>query len=344
MPSLVIQGLIGGALLGMCGSRGDTLFLEDGSTVKGVIRSIAGGKVEVGTKFAGPLTIETDLVTGFVFDSPVHVALGNGTTVYGKPERRGPELKIETPGGAVSAAADTMIAVWRDGVPNPLAPPTPKPPKWKWELAVDMGGKTGNTEKLTTGAGFKALLATPDDRLMFYARSTYSRENRQTAVDDAVGGVDYESAVGKRRSWYVRSEFERDRVAGLDRRTTTAIGCGYYFVKRKAHVLRGRIGGMFLYEAHEDGRSTTAPGLDIGLHQVLAVSDWGKLVTDITYTPSLDDTGDYRLYHRTVLDLPLGRRDAWKLRLGIDNEYVGLPSEGAERLDTTYFTRLVLDL
>jgi len=342
----VPRALLGGVLLSACVSQADTLVLEDGSTLRGVIRSIAGGKVKVETKFAGLLSIGMNQVTGFSVDSPVHVTFRSGTAVYGKAERRGAELTVRTSGGVVRAAATTVLAVWRDGAPNPIAPP-PAPAKlraWKFELAVDVGGKTGNTEKLTTGAGFKALLARPEDRLMFYARSAYSQENGQTAVDDAVGGVDYESSVGKRQSWYARTELERDRVIGLDRRVTSAAGCGYYFLRRKTHVLRGRIGGMVLHEAYADGRTTTAPGVDVGLRQVLSVNDWGKLVTDIAYTPSVDDAKDYRLYHRTVLDVPLGRSKAWKLRLGIDNEYVGLPSEGSERLDTTYFTRLVLDL
>jgi hypothetical protein len=33
----------------------------------------------------------------------------------------------------------------------------------------------------------------------------------------------------------------------------------------------------------------------------------------------------------------------WKLRMGVANDYTSKPSIGKKRLDTTYFTRLVLN-
>ena len=322
----------------------DTLVLDDGSVIKGVVQTMADGKVSIKTDFAGLLTIASERVTGFTFDSPVHVALKSGNRFFGKAERTAVELKVQTADGVLTAKPDTIVAAWREGLRDPLAPAPPQPRKWKYEVAVDVTGKTGNTEKLTTGAGFKAELASDEDRLKFYLRGTYSKENGSTTVDNAVGGVDYENFFSDRQSWYARTQIERDRVTGLDLRSTTASGYGYHFIKSARHMLRGRIGAMYLHESYQDGRSNTAPGLDLGLHHMLMLGDWGRLVSDLVYTPSIDDLHDYRLQHETTLDVPLGRSDVWKLRLGVGNEFTSMPAEGSEKLDTTYFSRLVLSL
>jgi hypothetical protein len=34
----------------------------------------------------------------------------------------------------------------------------------------------------------------------------------------------------------------------------------------------------------------------------------------------------------------------WKLKMGVHNEYNSEPGLGIQKLDTTYFTRLILDL
>lgn len=342
MVALAMAGLsfLGGTLV----HGADSLTLDDGSVIKGIVQTMADGKVSIKTDFAGVLVIASERVTGFSFDSPVHVALKSGNRFFGKAERTATDLKVQTADGVLTAKPDTIVAAWREGLRDPLAPAPPKPREWDYEVAIDIAGKTGNTEKLTTGAGLKAELVSDEDRLKFYLHGNYSKENGNTTVDDAIGGVDYENFFSDRQSWYARTEIERDRVTGLDMRSTTAFGYGYYFLKGARQVLRGRLGAMYLHESYQDGRSNTAPGLDLGLHHMLMLGDWGKIVTDLVYTPSLDDVHDYRLQHETSLDVPLGRSDAWKLRLGVGNEFTSTPSDGSERLDTTYFSRLVLSL
>jgi hypothetical protein len=43
------------------------------------------------------------------------------------------------------------------------------------------------------------------------------------------------------------------------------------------------------------------------------------------------------------MDMPIGNSN-WKLRLGIKNDYKSQPAEGREELDTTYYSRLMLDI
>jgi hypothetical protein len=41
------------------------------------------------------------------------------------------------------------------------------------------------------------------------------------------------------------------------------------------------------------------------------------------------------------LELPIASTQ-WKLRVGVANDYNSQPGRGVDKLDTTYFTRLVL--
>jgi len=42
-----------------------------------------------------------------------------------------------------------------------------------------------------------------------------------------------------------------------------------------------------------------------------------------------------------LIELPLAN-PSWKLRIGLINDYNGKPGKGVEKMDTGYFTRLVL--
>ena len=57
--------------------------------------------------------------------------------------------------------------------------------------------------------------------------------------------------------------------------------------------------------------------------------------------PTFEDFSNFRLTHESYYEVPLAA-PFWKLRLGISNDYNSKPGAGVEKLDTMYFTRLVL--
>jgi len=338
--SVIVAGVVG--VLASLAAVGDMVEITDGSRIHGRVQGVKGGKLTIETAFAGALVIDMAQVKALVTEEPVHVALQSGNTLLGKAGQADERLVIETPDGSMNTTVAAIVAAWRPGAENPLLPPPPKPREWKYEVSVDFAGKAGNTEKTTVGGGMKAALETDQDTLMFYVRGSSAKENGQRTEDKIAGGVDYEKRFADKHSWYARLQLEKDRIQELELRSTTAFGYGHYFMNKPDHVLRGRVGAMYLHESYEDREEDTAsPGVDVGAHYMLKVSDWGQWVTDVTYTPSLEESNDYRIYHESSLDVPLARSDAWKLRLGIANEYTSLPAEDTERLDTTYFARVV---
>ena len=86
--------------------------------------------------------------------------------------------------------------------------------------------------------------------------------------------------------------------------------------------------------------SVNSAGLDFGLEHKLEL-DNSRLVNRLTFVPTFEDFGVYRLTHESFYEMPL-LNTQWKLRLGVSNDYNSEPGKNIDKLDTTYFTRLVL--
>lgn len=339
--------LLGLAMLSVCALsaalRADTVELDNGTKIMGTIVSITADKVQIKTDFAGTLTLDRARVTSFSSSSPVFVSLQSGSKLYGAVQATATTTTVETQDGTMTVKPDSLLAVWPMDGEDPLAPPPPAIRKWSYEAGFDLVGKTGNTERISFGGGVKATLKGPEDKLVFYGRGARAKDSGIKTVEELVGGMDFERRfAGGKHSWYTRVELEHDTIEQIDLRTTAGLGYGYYFLDKPAHVLRGRLGFIYRHEDYKYQESKSSPGLDLGLHHDYKLRDWGRLVTDVTYTPSFEDLQDYRLYHETALQLPIGST-AWKLKLGVANEYNSKAPEGTEKLDTTYFTRLVLN-
>ncbi len=327
-------------------SYADVIKTQDGSHLNVKIKSFGKGKFVVESQFAGVLNIQHADVKDFITDEDMYVALDDGTTFLGKLDISGKIKKIRTKGGILEVSGNNIVAIWEKGAENPLTPKPDKPaekPTWGYKANIHISGKTGNSEKFNSGGGLKATRTGLDNKLIIYLKGERSRENSSTTVKEIVAGIDYESSQkSSKHSKYARLELETDDIELVDLRSTAAVGYGYFFKKEDNQVLRGRTGLQVRNEEFKSGDTNSSLGIDLGLYHMKLLSDWGKLTSDLTYTPSFEDIGDYRIYHESSLSIPLARLDFWKLKIGISNEYNSLIAKGRKRLDTTYFTHLVL--
>lgn len=322
-------------------AQADKIWLSDGSVLVGQVQKVFAGKATILTDFAGEITIDQAKITSIETALPLHGVLSSNERLSGKllPGDAG-QVRVE--GLAAPIALNNVKALWVTGMPDPTIPPPPLGRTWSGEASLDATGKTGNTEKFTGGAGLKGIMTGPEDRLMLYANGVYSRENSVTNEKEYRLGADYERMIANtNNSWFARIEFEKDDFSGFKLRTHAVAGYGYFFFKEPDTQLRFRIGASYMRKEYYDGASDNAYGVDLNLHYERLIDEWGKLVSDLTYTPAFNDVDDYRLYHETSLDIPLLMAKPISLRLGVSNEYNNLVAEGAERLDTTYFAKLV---
>ena len=337
------------AAIGACVATADEIKLVDGSLINGTVQQVFEGKVKVKTSFAGELVIDQKNVTYIKTDANVNVATADGKT-SGKLGEEGLQ------GQAAPVALASITAIWPEGADDPTLPKPPEGRKWKYEATVDITGKKGNTDKYDLGAGFKATMTGPDDKLVLYINGKRSREKnmatkkKTTTEKEVVGGADFERRIAEsRHSWYARAEYEYDAINDLDPMLTGAAGYGLYAIDKEDFKVRLRVGISYVYKDYiSDKHSEDNVGLDANYHhelklrKLLGFENIGDLITDITYTPAFKEWDDYRLLHETSLSMPLGGSKIWALRLGVSNDYYSKVGVGKKHCDTTYFAKLVL--
>lgn len=343
-PTRILLAAFLSAAFGIAALSADVIETKNGARIVGKVTKIDGGNVTVATDFAGDITIKQSEVASIMTEAPVVVRLESGTVIQGTvttPQAN--TVKISGADGEVSSPVENVAASWAPGEKDPkVVAYEASLGRWTYEASVDVTGKTGNSEQLGTSAAVRATHKTDRDTLLFY--SAYDRQvsDGNKSADQFKAGVDYTNNFAGKMSWYVRDEAGFDRVKDINFYNVAAAGLGYDFIKEPKHLLTGRAGLSHRYEAYENPfiEDLSSMGLDFGLNHEWEFTN-SKLVNRLTYTPSFDDFANYRFTHESYYELPLAN-PAWKLRLGLSNDYNSKPGPGVERLDTSYFTRLVL--
>lgn len=333
-------------LMLMVSARADQINLKDGSVIKGKIAKIIDGKIIIKTDTLGELKIDFNSISNFSTDEPMVVSTTiSAATVTGKISAA--EDGKTAVNGTIVSNAD-IKNMWRPGEPDPSIP-IPQPRKWKYEVAFDVAGKTGNTEKTTVGGSAKAMLTGPEDNLTLYVRGHYAKENGVKNEQEIVAGADYERRInGGSHSLYARLQAEQDKFDNYKLYTTAAAGYGFYLLDKEDFKVRLRAGLTYIHKSYyEELDDSDDIGVEFGYHHELNIKNFSKfdakLVTDVTYTPVFDDfLDDYRIYHESALDIPLTKNGLWSIRLGVSNEYNSRVASTQKRMDTTYFGRLVI--
>ena len=292
------------------------------------------------TDFAGKITVKQAEVTALTTDNPVGVRLASGTRVEGRITGSAAGLQIGAAEGSIATSVGQVAALWAAGGRDPELVALDR--HWAFEATLDVVGRSGTKEQLGSAAGFRATLAGLRDRLVFY--SAYDRQvtNGLRSADQFKAGIDYSAKFAERNSWYVRNEGGFDRVKDIQFYNVTAVGAGYSVIANSRQNLTGRLGVSYRTENYRSVLTpdVKAPGADIGIEHGLKLTSL-SLVNRLSYVPSFDDFSNYRIDHESYLEFSLAA-DAWRVRLGLTNDYNSKPGAGAERLDTGYFTRFVL--
>jgi len=318
----------------------DTVDIKGGARIVGKVVKIDAGAVVVDTGYAGTISIKQSEVTAISTDAPIAVRLTSGTRVDGKVTGSGGSLQIAGAEGTISTTVDKVAASWSAGGKDPAVAALER--GWAYEAAVDVSGKTGNKEQLATGFSFRATLAGSQDVLQFYTAYDRQVTDGTKSADQFKAGVDYANNFSGRYSWYVRNEAGFDRVKDIELYNVAAAGLGYDFIKAPKQTLTGRAGVSFRYAGYRNPLTTDvkSAGLDFGLAHRLQMEN-AVLINRLSYVPTFEDFANFVATHESSLELPLVGTQ-WKLRMGVANDYNSEPGRGVKKLDTTYFTRLVL--
>lgn len=322
--------------------------VDNGTRLVGIITKIEDGVVYLDPGFAGVIEVPMDRVVRIESDEPISIRTERGEVQTGS--LRSPEDRTVAVSGATGSLTTPMNQIasgWQQGARDPIAVAEETALKsqlrrWSYQAGADISGRSGNADSQRVGMNFRAVLAGPNDRLEFYGSYDYAETDGQRGADEIKGGTRFTSFFSGNMGWFLRTELERDTFEGIDFRSTNAAGLTYRFIKRDRMELEGSAGFSYRYESYLTGGNEDFPGLDFGLLFNWQFADWGRLTSNVSYIPSIEDFGDYLLEQDTGVEIPLGYSDFWRLRLGLNNRYNSAPDVGREKLDTAYYIRLLL--
>lgn len=339
--------LLGGSLSG----RADTVTTRDGSVLNGNIAGLEDGMLELESEFAGTLELSIEHIALLETEAPYVIDLAGGNRLVGEIKSSDDGgLTVQSELGAIDISLERVVAMHAKGsapsppqnAPDADSDSAPAPPDWSYEGTVDIGGKTGNTERLSTAASLAATRTYGGETLRLHASAEKVEDDGNTTTDELRGGIDFERVIGNKHSWYSRLELSRDDIEQIDLRAVAALGYGYYLIRRDDHKLRLRAGGLFRHESYSNAEDEQTAGLDLGFRDDWQLTDALRMVNEVSYTPSVEDTADYRITQSSSLETPLQLTNGnLRLRLGVSNEYDSQPAAGLDNLDTLYYTRLV---
>jgi hypothetical protein len=319
----------------------DVVETKDGSRIVGKVMKIDGGVVTVTTKYAGKIEIKQAEVTTITTDAPVAVRLSSGTRLEGTISSADGSLQIAGHEGIVTTPVEKVAASWAAGDEDPAIVALRH--HWGYEASLDINGTSGNKSQLGTAGSFRATLVAPSDTLALYTAYDRQVTDGAKSADQFKAGVDYSDNFTKRSSWYVRDEGGFDRIQDQKFYNVAATGYGYDFIKEAKHLLTVRAGLSYRFENYTNPLTpdVSTAGLDLGLNHEYQFGV-SKLINRLTYDPSFADFSNYRLTHESSYEVPLAN-PAWKLSMGVSNNYNSQPGFGLKKLDTIYFTRLLLN-
>jgi hypothetical protein len=318
----------------------DTVETKNGSRLVGTITKIDSGEVFLKTDYAGDLVIKQVNVSSISTDAPISVRLQTGTVMQGTLSNDAGALKITGSDGQITTSVDKVAATWAAGAEDPQTAALRR--QWAYEAAVDITGKTGNSEHIGTRFNGRATLKAPKDTFLLYTAYNRQVTDKIKSADQFKAGIDYQNNFSGKTSWYIRDEGGFDRIKDIDLYNVAAFGLGYDVLKEPKHLLTLRGGISYRYEGYGNPATedVSGAGLDLGLNHEWEFES-SRLVNRLTIVPTFEDFGNFTLAHESYYEVPL-QSPAWRLRLGISNDYTSEPGIGIEKMDTTYFTRLVL--
>jgi Protein of unknown function, DUF481 len=322
--------------------RADTVETMNGAKLVGKLTKIDAGVVYLDTDYAGTLQIKQSQVTAIETDKPVAVRLASGTRIAG-PVTMSPTGALQVVGedGTISTTVEKVAAVWQPGDQDPEIVALQR--HWQYEATLDVNGTTGNKEQLGTAAGFSAKLITPQDTLQY--STSYNRQvtSGVKSADQFNAGVDYANYISKRSSWFVRDEAGFDRIMDIKFYDTAAAGYGWDLIHNSVDVLTVRAGLAYRYTGYNNPMTpmVSSAAADFEILHDLKEKNW-ELANKISAVPAFANVADLIVTQDSFYQVPL-LNPAWKLRIGVSNDYNGEPGAGIKRLDTTYYTRFILD-
>lgn len=334
---------------GAFAAHADEVRLDDGSLIRGKIKSISGGTLIVVPDFAqSEFKIDMAKVENFSTDEAIFMTTNSGATFHGTVVPGfGNTISISSLHGIAAAGTDEVADLWRHGDLSPAERALQKKDRhWTFTIEAGFTGTSGTTDFAQALFGMNAYNIGEFDKLHLCANFNYSETNGDKSQDNLHLIADYEDKFYAPLQWYGRTDNGYDKIAKQNFFTTSALGLGYGVIDRENWKLNVRCGAGFRYESYEEDagiEDVSTPTGDFEINHYYS-ADFGKIVNKVNYGPSFDDpSGDYVISHESYFETAY-YEDKVGIRIGMTNVYNSIVAVGNRHFDSTFYVKLVFKI
>ncbi|MBU0688589.1 MAG: DUF481 domain-containing protein [Gammaproteobacteria bacterium] len=215
-------------------------------------------------------------------------------------------------------------------------------PSWQGNADLSFSRSAGNTNGTTYSISVDEARTTDANKLSAYASALYGKSQGVVTADKTRLGSRYDHNLSAKLFGFGQLEFEQDRMANLDLRSSVAAGLGYHVLKQES-VTFDVLGG--LSHSRSDmmtGNTVSASELILAEESTHTLTQNTRLKQKLSYYPSIQTSGKFR----TVFDsgLVISLNSTMGLSISLQNKYNSDIGAGVKHSDTVLLTGLNIKL
>ena len=316
----------------------DEVYLVNGDRITGKVTTLADGKLTVESDLAGKVVIDLGNITTFKTNEPVEIQLKNGTA-FKKQISKAETGKFAVEGDQTLKSQDFNVASI-----TAINPPPKEEPKWHGDISGALVSTHGNTN--TTSESFSANLTRRSaiDRTLLsfdylYGKQEFTKDDgtkkKEVTRDQWKARGEYDYFFSKKLFGFIDGRYEKDKIAELERRTSVGVGAGYQWIESEPFNLSTQAGIASRYETYTNNTpSSSQMSAQLGYHLDKKLTQTLMFINDLTYYPSLEESGDYLLTTTGELRAKLTETIFANFKVVFD--FDSTPAEGKGKTDVQY--------
>src|SRR5690625_997103 len=287
-----------------CTAHADTVYLRDGSHIKGVVQTMSDELLTVETDFAGTLELKRSKVAGVTTEESVPVALEDNDPV---PQRlaydadRGVQKRVvadldDTRETYVETLPIEQVAAIRPAkiiederlaqeklytLPEYWSSDQLDHPEWSGDIKFGTFGSSGSTKSTRLTTSVSALRSTGNQRFRLQASVDQATSEGKETKADYYGKVAYEHDFSDQQYGFIEQDLERDRFQNYALRAQTLVGSGYFLARKRRLIFKVYAGLGYQYTRyHASGRTGNELITTLGWHYAQLLGKYVKLTND----------------------------------------------------------------
>jgi putative salt-induced outer membrane protein YdiY len=274
----------------------DEVYLVNGDRITGKITTLADNKLTVESDLAGKLIIDLNNVTTFKTNAPVEVQLKDGTA-FKKQISKAETGRFAVEGDQTLKSQDFNVASI-----TAINPPAKEEPKWHGDISGALTSTHGNTNTLSESFSVNLNRRSEIDRTLLSFDYLYGKQKNPTTGEKEVtqdqwkARGEYDYFFTKKFFGFIDTRYEKDKIAELERRVIVGLGAGYQWIESDPFNFSTQAGIASRHETYtNDTPSSSQMSAQLGYHLDKKLCKTLMFINDLTYYPSLEESGDYFL-------------------------------------------------